>query len=62
MNRLKELRTAAGLSRAQLAEASGVNIRTLEAYEQGVRDLDKMALVTAVKISEALQCSPADLL
>lgn len=62
MNRLKELRAAAGLSRAQLAEASGVNIRTLEAYEQGVRDLDKMALATAVKISEALQCSPADLL
>lgn len=37
--RLKELREKAGMTRSDLAEKSGVNIRTIEAFEQGRREL-----------------------
>ena len=62
MSKRKELRIAAGLTRAQLAAAAGVNVRTLEAYEQGIRETSKMALDVALRIAEALKCSPADLI
>lgn len=62
MNKIKDLRTAANLSRSQLAEAADINIRTLEAYEQGLRDPAKMTIVTALKLAKALKCSPDELL
>ena len=62
MNKIKDLRAASGLSRTQLAEAAGINVRTLEAYEQGLRDPAKMTIVTALKLAEALKCSPDELL
>lgn len=38
---LKKYRERAGLSQAQLAEASGVNIRMIQHYEQGDKDIKK---------------------
>lgn len=35
-NRLKEVRTAAGLTQAQLAEAAGVSRKTINTVENGV--------------------------
>lgn len=37
MNRIRELRIAAGKSQAELAEIIGVNKQTISQYERGVR-------------------------
>ena len=61
-NNLKELRQKSGLTQAQLAEKSGVNKRMIEYYESGFKDLNKAAFETGLKIAEALECDPRDLI
>lgn len=62
MNRIKELREQAGISRPKLAELSGVNVRTLESYEQGKKDINGAKLKTILKICKALNCRIEDIL
>ncbi|HEY7310012.1 MAG TPA: helix-turn-helix transcriptional regulator [Gemmataceae bacterium] len=50
-DKLKELRTAAKLTQAGLASASGIPIGTIRDYEQGKRD---PSLSTAQKLAHAL--------
>lgn len=54
MNTLKELRKAAGLSQAQLAKKSGVDVRTIQAYESGARDMGKAQVDNVIKLADAL--------
>lgn len=61
-NNLKELRKAAGLTQAELAQKSGVNPRMIQYYEQGFKDLSKAAFETGLKLAEALNCDPRDLI
>ena len=61
-NNLKELRTKAGMTQAQLAQKSGVNVRMVQYYENGFKDLSKAAFETGLRIAEALECDPRDLL
>ena len=51
---LKALREAAGLSQSALASASGVSIRMIQHYEQGVKDLSKAQVITALKLAKSL--------
>lgn len=62
MSKLKELRTARGLSQSKLSEASGVNVRMIQHYEQGVKDINKMSAITLYQLSKALDCKMEDLL
>lgn len=62
MTKLQELRKKKGLSQSQLAKAADVDIRKLQAYEQGLRDINKAQLQTAVALSRALGCNAEDLL
>ena len=39
MTKLKRIRKERGLSQSRLAEASGVNVRMIQHYEQGVKDM-----------------------
>lgn len=59
---LKEYRTKSGMSQSQLAEASGVNVRMIQYYEQGVKDINKASAETLYKLSRALGCKMEDLL
>ncbi len=59
--RLKELREKAGLSQAQLAAASGLNLRVLQNYEQGARNLNGAKLVTLLALCKALGCTLRDI-
>jgi transcriptional regulator with XRE-family HTH domain len=52
--KLRQLREAAGLSEAKLAEASGVPFGTLHNYGQGIR---KPTLAAALKLARALRVS-----
>ena len=59
--RLKELREKAGMSQGQLAAASGINMRVLQNYEQGVRNLNGAKLVTLLQLCTALGCTLRDI-
>lgn len=62
MSNLKRLREASGMSRAKLSELSGVGIRSIEGYEQGLRDINKAQGIILYKISQALNCKIEDIL
>ena len=59
---LARLRTYANLSQSMLAEKSGINVRIIQSYEQGIRDINKAQFSTVVKLAEALECNPIQLL
>lgn len=55
-SRLKFYREEKGLSQSQLAKASGVNLRIIQAYECGARDINGAKVITVLKLAEALGC------
>ena len=59
-DRLKEKRTEAGLTQAELAGLAGVTARTIQNYELGSRRPSNME--TIQRIAEALKTTPAYLL
>ena len=59
---LQDIRTKRGLSQSQLAELSGIKLRTLQHYEQGQRDINGAKLKTLVDLADALQCPVTELL
>lgn len=60
--KLQEIRKANGFSQSQLAKASNVNVRLLQDYEQGRRDINKAEAFTVYKLSKALNCTMEDLI
>lgn len=62
MSNLKELRVKAELSQTGLAEISGVNVRMIQYYEQGVKDLNKANGETLYKLARSLGCNMEDLI
>jgi transcriptional regulator with XRE-family HTH domain len=58
-DKLRELRTEAGLTQAQLAQLSDVPLGTIRDYEQGKRDpLLKNAQLLAVALHQSLDVFP----
>ena len=55
-------RTLLRLSRKQLATYSGVPIRTIEQYEQGLKDINKARAITLYSLSKVLFCKIEHLL
>lgn len=62
MNNLKKIRTEKGMSQSTLAEASGVSVRMIQHYEQGVRDINKAEALSVLKLADALGCEVRDIL
>ena len=62
MYKLKELRLATGYTQAELSECSGVNIRMIQKYENGDKDLNKTQGITLYKLACALECNMEDLI
>ena len=62
MTNLKRIRTAAGLSQSQLAELSGMSLRSLQHYEQGSRDINKAQGQTLLCLARALKVTIEDIL
>ena len=60
--KLKEMRQAADLSQSQLAEKAGINVRTLQHYEQGSKLFDHARIDTILKICLALNCKLDDII
>lgn len=55
-SRLKWMREDKGMTQAELAEKSGVNVRSIQNYEQGFKDINGAKVVTVLQLAEALGC------
>lgn len=55
---LKRLRESVGMSQRELAEASGVPVRTIQQYEQRQKDIRRAAYETVSSLAAALHCGP----
>ena len=60
--RLRKVRKAAGLTQKQLAERTGVSMRSIQQYEEGKKDINKAAVGSVHKMSLVLGCCMEDLL
>ena len=60
--RLKQLRTQAGLSQSQLAQLTGIPLRTLQQYEQRQKDINKAQGTYLLALTKILCCSLEDLM
>lgn len=56
------MRTRVGLSQRELAEQSGVPIRTIQQYEQRQKNINKASAEYIVSLSKVLFCNPDELL
>ena len=61
INKLRAHREAAGLSRVQLGELSGVHPQNIARWELGERDLRNASYDTVIKLAKALQYKPEDI-
>ena len=52
--KLKKVRQEKGMTQKELAEVAGLNLRTLQHYEQGSKDLSQAAAITVYRLAEVL--------
>ena len=62
MSNLKKIREAVGFSQSNLADKSGVSVRMIQHYEQGVKDISNAQLGTVYKLAKALKVNIEDLI
>lgn len=62
MSNLKTIRERKLMTQAELAEKSGVNLRMIQHYEQGTKDIKKGNVMTVLNLAEALGCNIKDIL
>lgn len=62
MSNLKKIRELREMTQAELADKSGVNVRMIQHYEQGTKDIRKSNVITALNLSEALGCDIKEIL
>lgn len=62
MSNLKIIRSQRGYSQSKLAELTGVNVRMIQYYEQGVKDINLAQAVTLYKLAQVLECNMEELL
>lgn len=60
--RLQARRKQCGLSQKKLSEESGVNLRTLQQYEVGAKDINKASVTNLLALAKILSCNVEDLL
>lgn len=59
---LRKMRENRRISQSQLSRLSGVNLRSIQLYEQRANDIDKAQAQTLFKLSRSLGCNVEDLL
>ena len=60
--KLKCIRTAKGYSQKQLADLSGVSLRSIQMYEQRRKDINKAQSDSLYHLAKVLGCTMEDLL
>ncbi len=61
-SKLQQQRKKCGYSQKELADKSGVNLRTLQQYELKTKDIGKAAVQNIVALANVLGCQVEDLL
>ena len=59
---LKRIRTAYGFTQAELAERSGVSLRSIQMYEQRNKNINKASADIMYSLAKALGCTMEDLI
>ena len=59
---LRRMRLAAGYSQSELSRFSGVNIRNIQLYEQGVQDINRVSASTLASLARPPACNIEDLM
>ena len=59
---LKRIRTAYGFTQAELAERSGVSLRSIQMYEQRNKNINKASADSMYRLARALGCTMEDLI
>lgn len=59
--RLQMRRKLCGYSQKELSEKAGVNLRTLQQYELGAKDINKAAVSSIIALAKALDCKVDDI-
>lgn len=62
MSKLKIMREQKLMTQAELSDKSGVNIRMIQHYEQGAKDIRKGNVMTILSLAEALGCDIRDII
>ena len=60
--RLKQIRQRAGMSQSELAEQSGVPVRTIQQYEQRQKNINKAKAEYLVMLARVLKCTAEELI
>lgn len=61
INKLKKMREYMKLSQSKLSKISGVNIRSIQMFEQGYNDISKAQIHTVLQLARSLKCKVEDL-
>lgn len=61
-SKLKFMRESKDMTQAELAERSGVKLRSIQNYEQGFHDINGAKVVTVLNLAEALGCDVYDII
>ena len=59
---LEVIRKEQKMTRKQLSLKSGIRVRTIESYEQGLRDIKRGKIETIIKLSNGLNCKIEDII
>ena len=59
---LKQIRTSYGCTQAELAEKSGVSLRSIQMYEQRNKDINKASVDAVCRLAKVLGCTIEDLM
>ena len=62
MRKLKQIRKIKGLTQSELADKCNISVKSIQAYEQGTRKLEKANKNTIFKICEVLKCKISDII
>jgi len=62
MNKIKKLRMEKSLTQEELARVSDIKISTLQKLEREDANLEKMTLVTAIKLAKGLEIRVEELI
>lgn len=61
-SQLKKLRVSVGMTQAELSNLSGINIKSIAAYEQNPVKINKASVETIYTIADSLGCAIEDLI
>ena len=53
---LKKIREEKNMTQAELSTKSGINLRTIQNYEQGFKDINSGKVINILALAEALGC------